>query len=73
MTPITESSPRSADIQVGPEDASGLPPPDGAACVQGARRALLDEISITIAFALLGFTWITLRGMDGREGRRSRR
>jgi hypothetical protein len=33
----------------------------------------LDEISITIAFALLGFTWLTLRGMDGRERRRTRR
>ena len=27
----------------------------------------MDEISITIAFALLGLTWLTLRGMDGRE------
>lgn len=33
----------------------------------------MDEISITIAFALLGLTWLTLRGMDGREGRRHRR
>ncbi len=33
----------------------------------------LDEISITIAFGLLGLTWLTLRGMDRREGRRSRR
>ena len=35
--------------------------------------AFLDEISITIAFALLGLTWLTLRGMDGRERRRTRR
>jgi hypothetical protein len=33
----------------------------------------LDEISITIAFALLALTWLTLRGMDGRERRRHRR
>jgi len=33
----------------------------------------LDEISITIAFGLLGLTWLTLRGMDGRAHRRSRR
>jgi hypothetical protein len=33
----------------------------------------LDQISITIAFALLGLTWLTLRNMDGREHRRSRR
>jgi len=33
----------------------------------------MDEISITIAFALLGLTWLTLRGMDGRERRRTRR
>ncbi len=33
----------------------------------------LDEISITIAFALLGLTWLTLRGMAGRERRRTRR
>ena len=34
---------------------------------------LLDEISITIAFALLVITWLTLRRMDGREHRRTRR
>jgi hypothetical protein len=33
----------------------------------------MNEISISIAFALLAFTWLTLRGMDGREKRRSRR
>jgi hypothetical protein len=33
----------------------------------------VDEISITIAFVLLGITWLTLRGMDGRDHRRSRR
>ena len=33
----------------------------------------MDEISITIAFCLLAFTWLTLRGMDGRERRRTRR
>jgi hypothetical protein len=33
----------------------------------------LDKISITIAFALLALTWLTLRGMAGRERRRSRR
>jgi hypothetical protein len=33
----------------------------------------LDQISISIAFGLLVLTWLTLRGMDGREGRRSRR
>jgi len=32
----------------------------------------LDEISITIAFGLLGLTWLTLRGMDRPEDRRSR-
>jgi hypothetical protein len=31
----------------------------------------MDSLHITIAFALLGLTWMTLRGMDGR--RRSRR
>lgn len=36
-------------------------------------RSSVDEISITIAFALLGLTWLTLRGMDGRERRRHRR
>jgi hypothetical protein len=33
----------------------------------------MDEISIAIAFALLGLTWLTLRGMDGRAHRRHRR
>jgi hypothetical protein len=33
----------------------------------------VDEISITIAFVLLGLTWLTLRGMDSRESRKSRR
>jgi hypothetical protein len=33
----------------------------------------VDEISIAIAFALLGVTWLTLRGMDGRARRRTRR
>ena len=37
------------------------------------RSYPVDEISITIAFALLGLTWLTLRGMDGRESRRHRR
>ena len=27
----------------------------------------MDEISITIAFGLLGLTWLTLRGMDRRD------
>ena len=51
------------------------------ACSYGRRRKGLlrrrfpsvDEISITIAFALLGLTWLTLRGMDGRSHRRHRR
>jgi hypothetical protein len=33
----------------------------------------MNEISISIAFGLLALTWLTLRGMDTREGRRSRR
>jgi len=33
----------------------------------------VDEISITIAFALLGLTWLTLRGMDGREHKQRHR
>jgi hypothetical protein len=33
----------------------------------------LDEISITIAFGLLGLTWLTLRDMDRHGDRRSRR
>lgn len=33
----------------------------------------MDQISISIAFVLLGLTWLTLRGMDSRETRRSRR
>jgi hypothetical protein len=33
----------------------------------------MDKISITIAFALLVLTWFTLRGMDGRERRRTPR
>jgi hypothetical protein len=33
----------------------------------------LDEISITIAFGLLVLTWFTLRGMDGREDRKTPR
>ena len=37
------------------------------------RLVLLDEISIAIAFGLLGLTWLTLRGMDRRGQRRSRR
>lgn len=40
---------------------------------QPTRSDRLDEISITIAFALLGVTWLTLRGMDGRARRRTRR
>jgi hypothetical protein len=34
---------------------------------------VLDELSITIAFVLLGLTWLTLRGLAGRERRRTRR
>jgi len=33
----------------------------------------MNEISISIAFGLLALTWLTLRNMDTREGRRSRR
>jgi hypothetical protein len=33
----------------------------------------MDEISSVIAFLLIGLTWLTLRGMDGRTHRRSRR
>jgi hypothetical protein len=33
----------------------------------------VDEIRIAIAFGLLGLTWLTLRGMNRRENRRSRR
>jgi hypothetical protein len=33
----------------------------------------MNELSISIAFGLLALTWLTLRGMDDREGRRSRR
>jgi len=45
----------------------------GNATANGMRSRTVDEISITIAFALLGLTWMTLRGMDGREHRRHRR
>jgi hypothetical protein len=76
VTRITEHIVRSADIQeVHQTHSSGHPQIPALECALHApkRSALLDEISITIAFFLLGITWLTLRGMDGREGKRSRR
>ena len=56
-----------------PEDAPSSPQNDRVSALRNEVVNPLDEISITIAFALLGFTWLTLRGMDGRERRRTRR
>lgn len=56
-----------------PEDTLSSPQNDRVSALRNEVVNPLDEISITIAFALLGFTWLTLRGMDGRERRRTRR
>ena len=55
------------------EDTPSSPQNDRVSALRNEVVNPLDEISITIAFALLGFTWLTLRGMDGRERRRTRR
>ena len=69
MTNITESVERTADKWVARESVSDAPSEPEAP----REVAVLDQISITIAFGLLGLTWLTLRNMDGREHRRSRR
>ena len=66
---ITESNTRPTDKQVSPKMNDGPRRPASPPLEEIA----VDEISITIAFALLGATWLTLRGMDGRERRRTRR